>query len=555
MIPWGSRSAVLVTFRDVSDREAALQALRESEERYRALFEQAGTAIFLENEREEILDANPAASRLVGYSHEHLLKMRTSDLQPALEHPLPVYANPDASVCSAIETSAVRQDGGLIPIEITIAPLKTGGRTLFLSMVRDMTDRKRAEALTLAQRDLSWELNSVTALDDALQLCLETALQVSGMDCAGVFLVGDDGDLALTAHAGLLMRIDEAACHFPSDSPQARLIMAGRAIYTNYADLETIFRPFDERETLRAMAILPIHHEGRVIACFHIASRAIDDTPVSSRNALEAIAAQVGTTIARLKAEEALREAYQELEQRVDRRTSELRAANQRLEEEVARREQVEEQIRSSLNEKEVLLSEVHHRVKNNLQIICSLLGLQCNYVRDDKVLGALTDSQNRIKSMALIHEQLYQSDDLARINFSKYLESLASALTNAFADKARSVAIKTRVDPIFLEVGMALPCGLITNELVTNCLKHAFPGDRTGEVVVEFSRPQVGGYILTVADNGIGLPHGFDVRAATSLGLQLVKNLAELQLRGKLQVFRNHGTVFRMEFPDRTRA
>ena len=252
------------------------------------------------------------------------------------------------------------------------------------------------------------------------------------------------------------------------------------------------------------------------------------------------------------EAEKALREAHQELELRVESRTKELRASNRRLKSEIRCREAVEAKIMASLKEKEVLLSEVHHRVKNNLQIICSLLALQCDSVGDPNVLGALKDSQNRIRSMALIHEQLYQSENLARIDFSKYLTGLASALRQAYSDKSADVAMTVEVQQMFLDVGVALPCGLITNELVTNSLKHTFPDNAQGRVAIEFGRGETDGYVLTVRDDGCGLPEDFDLDTATSLGLQLVANLAQIQFRGKLRVIRDHGTVFIIEFPDR---
>jgi len=277
--------------------------------------------------------------------------------------------------------------------------------------------------------------------------------------------------------------------------------------------------------------------------------RRVEERTAELRKINERLTAEIAH---RQQAESALREAHQELELRVEWRTEELRTSNQRLKLEIGRRETVEEKIMASLKEKEVLLSEVHHRVKNNLQIICSLLALQSDAVEDPNVLGALKDSQNRIRSMALIHEQLYQSEDLARIDFSRYLTSLAGALRQAYSDKAADVALKTDVPQVFLGVAVALPCGLITNELVTNSLKHAFPGGLQGEVRIEFARGPAGGYVLTVRDDGRGLPEGFDLGTTTSLGLQLVVNLAEIQLRGKLEVIGDHGTVFRIQFPDR---
>lgn len=256
--------------------------------------------------------------------------------------------------------------------------------------------------------------------------------------------------------------------------------------------------------------------------------------------------------LARKEAEAALREIQQDLEKRVSERTNALTAANRRLQLEISQREQTEEQITNSLREKEVLLSEVHHRVKNNLQIISSLLALQCERVTDETVRGALMDSQGRIRSMALIHEQLYQSGNLSKIDFSRHVDGLAQALLKTHADRAASVVVKTSVDQVFLPVGMALPCSLIINELLTNCLKHAFPADQRGEVRIDFHKGENNRFSLVVSDSGRGLPKDLDWRGAQSLGLRLVVNLAEMQLRGKLEVSRSEGTTFKIEFYNR---
>lgn len=269
------------------------------------------------------------------------------------------------------------------------------------------------------------------------------------------------------------------------------------------------------------------------------------------RRALERANAALKAEIhARRLAEKALTEARQDLEKRVTERTQALSEANRMLHDEIAQRERSEEQIRGSLKEKEVLLSEVHHRVKNNLQIISSLLALQCERVTDETVRGALMDSQSRVRSMALIHEQLYRSGDLARIDFARYIEGLSKTLLDSYSSKSSRVRITADVDKVFLPVGLALPCGLIVNELLTNCLKHAFPGGRSGKVHIEFHGDRAEGYNLTVSDDGTGLPADLDWRRTRSLGLRLVVNLAEIQLDGKIHVTAGGGTVFEIQFP-----
>ncbi|MBM3298498.1 MAG: hypothetical protein FJY85_00920 [Deltaproteobacteria bacterium] len=254
---------------------------------------------------------------------------------------------------------------------------------------------------------------------------------------------------------------------------------------------------------------------------------------------------------ARQEAEQAVRKGQEELEKKVQERTRELRRSNDLLQLEIAQRKLGEEQIKSQLREKDVLLSEIHHRVKNNLQMICSLLALQSAAVKDEKVLEALRDSQCRIRSMALVHEQLYRSGDLARIELSEYIQALIGALTQAYAEKKGSFFVMTDVDEIHLSVDSALPCGLIVNELVTNCMKHAFPDGRAGEIRVAFKRHASRGYILTVKDNGRGMPADIDYRAPVSLGLKLVARLAEFQLGGKLNVLSDRGTTITINLPD----
>jgi len=209
-------------------------------------------------------------------------------------------------------------------------------------------------------------------------------------------------------------------------------------------------------------------------------------------------------------------------------------------------RKKAEEQIRTSLKEKEVLLKEIHHRVKNNLQIVSSLLYLQSRKTNDQQVLSVLRESQTRVRSMALIHEKLYQCDDLANINLGDYIRSLTSYLFNSYGVASHMVKLAIHVDSAPLGLDRAIPCGLIINELVSNALKYAFPDGRRGEIVVDLARNGDGKLILTVKDDGVGLPKGMDITDTPSLGLQLVTTLVK-QLDGTLEVDSTNGTAFSM--------
>lgn len=207
-------------------------------------------------------------------------------------------------------------------------------------------------------------------------------------------------------------------------------------------------------------------------------------------------------------------------------------------------------QLRKRNEEKEFLIKEIHHRVKNNLQVVSSLLYLQAEQITDPHVRAILQDSQNRVKSMALIHEKLYQAKDQVRVDVAEYIRNLTSYLFRSYTEQAGGVRLVVRADDIHLGIDTAMPCGLIINELFSNALKHAFPAGRSGEINVELRRDDDGAYTLSVRDNGVGLPHEIDLYKTTSLGLQLVHTLVH-QIDGRLELHRNGGTEFCIRFAD----
>ena len=274
--------------------------------------------------------------------------------------------------------------------------------------------------------------------------------------------------------------------------------------------------------------------------------------------------------------------------------------------EDITERKYAEDQIKASLQEKETLLKEIHHRVKNNLQIISSLLRLQSRQLRDQQAIALFKESQNRVQAMALIHEKLYQSSNLAQIDFQEYIKTLVQALFRSYDAHRHGVTFKCNVEPVSLAIDIAIPCGLIINELVSNSLKYAFPETLGGEICISlqslqhrFSNPgktsppapllqkegsqtppslqgnrsegeEFGGlglnypidvlepqstasvdqgqFILTISDNGVGLSENFDFRNTSSLGLQLVCRLTK-QLEASIELNRSYGTEYKISF------
>lgn len=216
----------------------------------------------------------------------------------------------------------------------------------------------------------------------------------------------------------------------------------------------------------------------------------------------------------------------------------------------ISDRKQREQRIEVALREKDVLLREIHHRVKNNLQVIDSLLGLQSARITDPSVQEVLREGQNRVRSMALIHQTLYQSHDFAEVDFSHFLESLLRTLASSYGVDAERIKLTVDADRITLPIDTAIPCGLAVNELVSNAIKHAFPGAARGQITTSLRWTHEGKSVLvTVDDDGIGLPEGLDISTTPTLGLQLVSLLTD-QLGGSLSMSRSGLTRFLLTFP-----
>jgi PAS domain S-box-containing protein len=214
----------------------------------------------------------------------------------------------------------------------------------------------------------------------------------------------------------------------------------------------------------------------------------------------------------------------------------------------ITEQKNIEEKMASSLMEKELLLKEIHHRVKNNLQVVSSLLKLHAGSVNDNRSHDILLDSRNRVRSMALVHQKLYQSKDFSQIDFTEYISQLTENLFDAYQHKNINIDLSIKTDEAKLSIDIAIPCGLIINELVTNSLKYAFPNGKPGKVEIELTNIRNNHYELMIKDNGVGFPSGVDFKNSTSLGLQLVNTLVG-QIDGEIEMENHEGTAYKIKF------
>lgn len=216
----------------------------------------------------------------------------------------------------------------------------------------------------------------------------------------------------------------------------------------------------------------------------------------------------------------------------------------------ITERKIMEEQLEQALEDKDILMKEIHHRVKNNLMIMASLLNMQSRYIEDEVARDIFKDSQSRAQTMALIHEKLYQSTELKKLDVQDYMESLARDIYHAYIKDPQKIQLNFKVEEHLLDINTVIPLGLILNEILTNSFKYAFPGDAAGVVNVKFAKKENKEFLLEVADDGVGLPPDFHEKKTGSLGMLLIHSLTE-QIKGEIEINSEKGTQIRIKFQD----
>ena len=486
--------------------------VKESEQWLATTLRSIGDAVIATDRNGCISFMNPVAETLTGWKEEEALGLK-------LEEVLDIISE---------EQILVSRNGTRRPIDDSIAPIKddNGGTLGTVLIFRDISERK------LAEEKLRWS---------------EIVLRSMAENSPQAFYMVDDStdDILYFNHRFCQLWAIE---HLEEDMKQHKL--KNKDVFTYILpmlkDIPSFIastRPLqtvEYRDTIEDE--LPFN-DGRVIRRFSTQIRDSSGDYFGRLYIYEDITE-------RKQAEEALKRAHADLEQKVQERTAELVKAVGALQAEVIERKNAENKIAASLMEKEVLLREIHHRVKNNLQIISSLLYLQAKNVDQSTALDAFKESHNRIKSMALVHEKLYRSKNLAGIEISDYIHNLTSYLFQSYGVSADRIERKIFIENIQLGIDTAIPCGLIVNELVSNSLKHAFKEGQKGEIRIELRTIGEGMYRMVIADNGVGMDTSLDLEKRQTLGLQLVNALVK-QIDGKIKVESGPGTRYEIEFQE----
>ena len=521
--------------RHIDQKEKARAALRESEERYRIITENMDDTIWIIDMNQNLTFISPSGQRKRGYTSKELRSMPLLDhlamqFRPMVQEILTAMIGeseqfPNRHITRTLDLEFRNKDHSSYWAETTITLIKKpdGTPTGFMGLGRDITERKKAEAVIRAESERATALLHISQMsgepdDEIVRFALNKALELTGSPIGYIAYTNED-ESELVMHHWSSKAMEECSM---KDKPVrykvsetglwGEAIRQRKPVITNDYAAPSPFKkglPEGHVPVTRHMNV-PLFEKDHIVAVAGVGNKETDYTEADVQQ-LTLLMDAMWRVIEKKKAD-AL--------------------------------------ILASLHEKEMLLKEIHHRVKNNLQIIGSLLYLQSVNVSDPFTQGILRECRARVKSMALIHEKLYRSKDIGRIPFVTYLEGLVEALKDSYGVDDDRVAFDIAVTPedLTLNIETGIPCGLLVNELLSNSLKYAFPDSRTGRIRIEIGQTAPRNYTLVIADNGVGFPKDVDFRNTPSLGLQLVNNLVS-QLDGEIVLDASDGTKFSIRF------
>ncbi|ADL58810.1 predicted sensory transduction histidine kinase [Methanothermobacter marburgensis str. Marburg] len=464
---------VTAVIRDISERKKAEEALRESEKKFRAVFNGVEDIITIVELRDDglpgnYIEVNRTAVEKLGYSRDELLNMTPMDLGPTKEEISDNMRKLLERKAARFERTYISKDGRRIPVEVNSRLIEIGGKNVVVSVSRDITHR----------------------------LENERKLRESEEKYRSLFDLSPDYIILLDLEGGVILDINSTLSERLGMAPEE---LRGTSIY----DVE--FIADDVKHKFRSKLEI-IKDEGNIEPY-----EVVLNDPLGRKYTV-----RIYNKLVHAEGRDCALVVLHDI--------SDLKRTQRMLE--------------KSLEEKELLLKEIHHRVKNNLMIISSLLSLQSRKAKDEETLDLFRESENRARSMALIHERLYRSEDLKNIDMGEYVRTLASEVFRSYSADSR-IRLNMDVDELKVDVETAIPVGLIVNELLTNAVKHAFPhGEGTVSVSVKRSNNHV---LIEVSDDGVGFPQDLDWESSPSLGLQLVRNLTD-QIDGTAEMISEGG-------------
>jgi PAS domain S-box-containing protein len=587
------------------------KALRASEQRYRTLFEQSPEGILIADvETRHFLYANPAICRMLGYSAEELSEMGVGDIHPKdeLERVISEFeAQAKEEKTLALDIPCLKRDGTIVYADINTAPTLIAGKECNMGFFRDTTQRRAAEEALRASEEkyrilheFAGEAVFTYGTDLKLMEINKAACdyiggvreELLGKDIFDLYVIypedlsrANENIKKILTRAGTLI-VDKIrfkgkhglyAIFQVTSTPIIRngQIVAITNVCRDVTIEEQLYSALEASEkrykflfnagndAVFVYELTKDKESGKYVEVNDLAcaTTGYSREELLERTPLDLVAPEEKDQFYdsnRILSEKKhwifertlLTKEGHRIQSEISSHLFELNGVPTVLAivRDISERKKAEENLRAALKEKDVMLREIHHRVKNNMQIMASLLRLQARQISDEKAQVAFVGSQTRIRSMALIHEKLYQSENFSSIDFADYIEKMVTHLFAVYQVDPNRILFKIDVQHIEMDINRAIPCGLIINELISNALKHAFPEERKGELTVRMFKDEGGKYHLIIKDKGCGLPESIDIQKPQTLGLQIVADLTS-QLEGKLDVRRDGGTEFEITF------
>ena len=549
-IDYGGIDAQLVDVRDITQRKKVEKNLQESEARFRAISQAIPVPLIIFRLSDGlILYANPELRQILRCSSEDLINRPLSDLYYDLAEAKEILAAlQQRESLQNHELLLKRADGSYFWAIASLQHLSFNGESAILAVFSDITERKQTELAFKAQaereqlmRTVAQRIRQSLNLQDILNTTVEEVRDLLRVDRVVVYQFAPDMSGTIVAEsvgAGWTVALGvqiEDTC-FQTGGGVEYHQGRKRAIANIYtAGLSNCHLHLLEQFEVKANLVVPILLKidednagyclwGLLVAHQCSSSRDWEDHQL---DLLDQLTVQIAIAI-------------------------QQSSIFQQAQNELAERQKAETNLRAALVEKEVLLKEIHHRVKNNLQIVSSLLQLQAQTLKDPEIIRVFQDSQNRIDSISLVHRNLYISPNIGKLDVVEYVENLVTSILISYQLEPGRISLETHIEAISLNVDQAIACGLVINELLSNSLKHAFPGQKTGRITIDLR--DIGNHIeMIIQDNGVGLPDNLDWSNTDSLGLSLVYDLVTEQLEGSITIEPNHGTAFKIYFPNLT--
>ena len=549
-IKYGKYDAHLVDIREVTEGKKIETNLQEDEDKCRSIYQAIPVPLIISRSSDGlILYANPELLQIFCCSAEDLANRPVSDLyyDPAERKAILAMLTQNESVQN-YELLLQRADGSNFWAIASFQDLIFNGESAILAVFSDITKRKQAELAFKAQaereqlmRTVAQKIRQSLNLQEILNTTVEEVRDLLKVDRVVVYQFAPDMSgtiMAESVGSGWTVALGakiEDTCFQTGGGVEYRQGRK-RAIANIYDAGLThchlhLLEQFEVQANLVVPILLKIDEEntgsclwGLLVAHQCSSTRNWEDNQL---DLLDQLTVQIAIAI-------------------------QQSSIFQQAQNELAERQKAEMNLRTALVEKEVLLKEIHHRVKNNLQIVSSLLQLQSQTLKDPEISRVFQDSQNRIDSISLIHKNLYISPNIGKLDVVDYVQNLVSSILMSYQIEPGKISLETNIDPVNLNIDQAIACGLVINELLSNSLKHAFPKQQTGKITINLH--DIGDKIeIIIQDNGVGLPDNLDWSNTDSLGLSLVYDLVTEQIEGSITVERHHGTIFKIQFPHLT--